>query len=44
MPAPGGFSRSRKRRAVVLLIIAGLAAVNGCGLCVTNGHLELPGL
>jgi hypothetical protein len=42
MPAPGGFTRTRKRRAVVLLIIAALAAVNGCGLCVTNGHLEIP--
>jgi hypothetical protein len=42
MPAPGGFTRTRKRRAVVLLIIASLAAVNGCGLCVTNGHLEIP--
>ena len=42
MPAPGGFTRTRKRRAVVLLIIAALAAVNGCGLCVTNGHLVIP--
>jgi hypothetical protein len=42
MPAPGGFTRTRKRRAVVLLVIASLAAVNGCGLCVTNGHLEIP--
>jgi hypothetical protein len=42
MPAPGGFTRSRRRRAVVALIIVALLAVNAVGLCVTSGHLEIP--
>jgi hypothetical protein len=42
MPAPGGFTRTRRRRVVVVLIITALAVVNACGLCVTNGHLEIP--
>jgi len=42
MPAPGGFTRSRGRRAVVVVIIVALLAVNAVGLCVTSGHLEIP--
>jgi len=42
MPAPGGFTRSRGRAAVVVLIIVALVAVNAVGLCVTSGHLEIP--
>ena len=42
MPAPGGFSRSPRRRAVVVVIIVALLAVNALGLCVTSGHLEIP--
>ncbi len=42
MPAPGGFTRSRRRAAVVVLIIVALVAVNAVGLCVTSGHLEIP--
>ena len=41
MPAPGGFTRSRRRAAVVVLIIVALVAVNAVGLCVTWGHLEI---
>jgi hypothetical protein len=42
MPAPGGFSRTRKRAAIVVLLIVALLVVNAVGLCVTNGHLEIP--
>ena len=42
MPPASGFSRSRRRRATVLLFIIALAGVNASGLCVTNGHLEIP--
>ncbi len=42
MPAPGGFTRSPRRRAVVMVIIVALVAVNAMGLCVTSGHLEIP--
>ncbi|MFZ4719399.1 MAG: hypothetical protein ACOYMR_08225 [Ilumatobacteraceae bacterium] len=42
MPAPGGFTRSRRRAAVVVLIIIALLAVNAVGLCVTSGRLEIP--
>ena len=42
MPAPGGFSRTRRRAAIVVLLIVALLVVNAVGLCVTNGHLEIP--
>ena len=42
MPAPGGFTRTPRRVAVVVLIIVALMAVNAVGLCVTSGHLEIP--
>jgi hypothetical protein len=42
MPAPGGFTRSRRRAAVVVLIVVALLVVNAVGLCVTSGHLEIP--
>lgn len=42
MPAPGGFTRSPRRRAVVVVIIVALVAVNALGMCVTSGHLEIP--
>lgn len=42
MPAPGGFTRSRRRGAVVVLIVVALVAVNAVGLCVTSGRLEIP--
>ena len=42
MPAPGGFTRSPRRRAVVAVIIVALFAVNAVGLCVTSGFLEIP--
>ena len=42
MPAPGGFTRSRRRAAVEVVIIVALVAVNSVGLCVTSGHLEIP--
>ncbi len=42
MPAPGGFTRSPRRRAVVAVIIVALIAVNAIGMCVTYGHLEIP--
>ena len=42
MPAPGGFHRTRRRRAVVALVIVAITAVNACGLCITSGHLEIP--
>lgn len=42
MPAPGGFTRSPRRRAVVAVIIIALIAVNAIGMCVTYGHLEIP--
>ena len=42
MPAPGGFTRTPRRAAVVVVIILALIAVNAVGLCVTSGHLEIP--
>ena len=42
MPAPGGFTRSPGRRAVVAVIVVALFAVNAVGLCVTSGFLEIP--
>ena len=42
MPAPGGFTRSPRRRAVVAVIVVALFAVNAVGLCVTSGFLEIP--
>jgi hypothetical protein len=42
MPAPGGFTRSRRKAAVVVLVIAALLIVNAVGLCVTSGRLEIP--
>ncbi len=42
MPMPGGFSRSRRKAAVVVLIIVSLLVVNAVGLCITYGHLEIP--
>ena len=40
MPAPMSF-RPRRRRVVVGLIVGSLLVLNGLGLCVTYGYLEI---
>lgn len=43
MPAPvaSATGRSRRRTAVVGLVVVTLLVVNAVGLCVTNGQLEI---
>lgn len=43
MPAPAASAsgRSRRRTAVVALVVVTLLVVNAVGLCVTNGQLEI---
>ncbi|MFM2078017.1 MAG: hypothetical protein RJA49_1907 [Actinomycetota bacterium] len=42
MPAPSSYRRSRRRVAVVALIIISLLVINALGLCITSGHVEMP--
>jgi hypothetical protein len=42
MPVSHRVRRSRRTRLMVALFVLAILAVNGVGLCVTYGHLELP--
>lgn len=42
MPMPRRVRRSRRTRIVVALVVLSILVVNGVGLCVTYGHLEIP--
>ncbi|MCU1500845.1 MAG: hypothetical protein JWM12_199 [Ilumatobacteraceae bacterium] len=42
MPMPRTSRRSRRRSAVVALVVLAILVVNAVGLCVTYGHLEIP--
>ncbi len=42
MPMPHRVRRSRRTRIVVALVVLAILVVNGVGLCVTYGHLEIP--
>ncbi|MEO5901688.1 MAG: hypothetical protein ABIR68_16390 [Ilumatobacteraceae bacterium] len=42
MPMPRRVRRSRRTRIIVALIVLAILVVNGVGLCVTYGHLEIP--
>jgi hypothetical protein len=41
MPVPAGLARSPRKRATVGLIVLSLLALNGAGLCVTYGVIEV---
>lgn len=41
MPVPAGLARSPRKRAAVGVIVLSLLALNGAGLCVTYGVIEV---
>src|SRR5687768_6168692 len=41
MPVPQSFARTPARRRVALLIVGALLLLNGFGLCVTYGYVEI---
>ena len=41
MPVPAGLARSPRKRATIGLIVLSLLALNGAGLCVTYGVIEV---
>lgn len=41
MPAPQAGRASRGRRMVLAVVVVSLLALNGAGLCVTNGWVEI---